>query len=210
MANVLDLRVALIGSRLLEKDPQYADDVLLCYKICYRLARLGVRFTSGLCALGMDGIAQKAYSRALEEGLASPEQFEVYVIDQKAINKSPLPNRHLARIRNPNMIEETLRMASEVHPAWHLCGDYAKGQHSRNCHQVFGYTLDNPVDAVITWCPYDRKGEPTGGTATAIRLARKANIPVFNLWDKRERQQTKLLIRDFLEAHNVPNLKKIA
>ena len=50
--------------------------------------------------------------------------------------------------------------------------------HSRNCHQILGYDLKSPVDCVITWTP---NGNIQGGTATAIKLAIKHNIPVFNL-----------------------------
>lgn len=200
------IRIALVGSRKLEQQSEYFVDIPLCEKVCYRLARLGITFTSGLCTLGMDGIAQKAYSRAVTEGLATLEQFEVYVKDQKAINQSTLPNKHVARIRNPDLIDKTLQLASQVHGAWHLCDDYAKAQHSRNCHQIFGYTLDRPVDAVITWCPYTRNGQPTGGTATAIKLAVKAGIPVFNLWEK-DKGAVKARIADFLRQKGVQGLK---
>lgn len=200
------LRIALIGSRKLEKEPQHYEDVLLCYKICYRLANLGITFTSGLCTLGMDGIAQKAYSEAVENGRASLDQFEVYVYDQKAIKNSPLPNKHVARIRNPETINRTLLMASEVHDAWHNCDEYARSQHSRNCHQIFGYTLDNPVDAVITWCPLIKGNIPIGGTATALKLAAKAGIPIFNLWQP-NKDATILQIRDFLRNQNIENVR---
>lgn len=200
------IRIALVGSRKLEQHVIYSDQVDLCFKVCYRLARLGITFTSGLCELGMDGIAQKAYSLAVNEDLATLEQFEVYVKDQKSINQSRLPNKHIAKVRNPDLLDRTLELASAVHPAWDRCNDYAKAQHSRNCHQIFGYTLDKPVDAVITWCPLDAQGKPTGGTATAIRLAWNAGIPVFNLWES-DKDAVRYAIRDFLQQKGVQGLK---
>ena len=172
------MRIALIGSRQLEQKQEYFKDVKLCYNVCMRLAQLGVTFTSGLCELGMDGIAQKAYSKAVDLGLASESQFEVYVADDYNIRKSKLPRKHLAITRNKDLILETERIASEVHPAWERCNEWARGMHSRNCHQILGYDLKSPVDAVICWTP---KGNIQGGTATAIRIAIKYNIPVFNL-----------------------------
>lgn len=172
------MRIALIGSRQLEQKEEYFEDVKLCHNVCMRLAQLGVTFTSGLCELGMDGIAQKAYSKAVDLGLASESQFEVYVADSYNIRKSTLPRKHLAIVRNKSLIAETERIASEVHPAWDKCNEWARGMHSRNCHQILGYDLKSPVDAVICWTP---NGNVVGGTATVIRIAMKYNIPVFNL-----------------------------
>ena len=172
------MRIALIGSRQLEQKQEYFEDIKLCYNVCMRLAQLGITFTSGLCEIGMDGIAQKAYSKAVDLGLAKESQFEVYVADQYNIRRSTLPRRHLATVRNKDLISETERIASEVHPAWDRCNEWARGMHSRNCHQILGYDLQSPVDAVICWTP---DGAVVGGTATAIRIAMKYNIPVFNL-----------------------------
>lgn len=172
------MRIALIGSRQLEQKQEYFEDIKLCYNVCMRLAQLDITFTSGLCEIGMDGIAQKAYSEAVDLGLAKESQFEVYVADQYNIRRSTLPRRHLAIVRNKDLISETERIASEVHPAWDRCNEWARGMHSRNCHQILGYDLQSPVDAVICWTP---QGKIQGGTATAIRVALKYNIPVFNL-----------------------------
>lgn len=60
---------------------------------------------------------------------------------------------------------------------WANLGEY-ECFHARNCHQVLGANLDSPVDFVLCWTP---GGATTGGTATAIKLARKHNIPVINM-----------------------------
>lgn len=193
------MRIALIGSRQLEQKEEYFKDIKLCHDVCMRLAQLGVTFTSGLCELGMDGIAQKAYSQAVDLGLASESQFEVYVADQYNIRRSTLPRKHLAIIRNKDLIVETERIASEVHPAWDKCNEWARGMHSRNCHQILGYDLQSPVDAVICWTP---NGKIKGGTATAIRIALKYNIPVFNLGVK-DKDNVLQSIRNFLEEGGV-------
>ena len=193
------MRIALIGSRQLEQKEEYFRDVKLCYNVCMRLAELGITFTSGLCELGMDGIAQKAYSKAVDLGLAKESQFEVYVADQYNIRRSTLPRKHLAIVRNKDLISETERIASEVHPAWDRCNEWARGMHSRNCHQILGYDLQSPVDAVICWTP---DGKIQGGTATAIRIALKYNIPVFNLGTK-DKESVLQSIKKFLEDGGV-------
>ena len=190
------MRIALIGSMQLEQKQEYFEDIKLCYNVCMRLAQLGVTFTSGLCELGMDGIAQKAYSKAVDLGLAKESQFEVYVADQYNIRRSTLPRRHLATVRNKDLISETESIASEVHPAWDRCNEWARGMHSRNCHQILGYDLQSPVDAVICWTP---DGAVVGGTATAIRIAMKYNIPVFNLGVS-DKESVLNDIKNFLES----------
>ena len=193
------MRIALIGSRQLEQKQEYFEDIKLCYNVCMRLAQLGVTFTSGLCEIGMDGIAQKAYSKAVDLGLAKESQFEVYVADQYNIRRSTLPRRHLATVRNKDLISETERIASEVHPAWDRCNEWAKGMHSRNCHQILGYDLQSPVDAVICWTP---DGAVVGGTATALKLSMKHDIPVFNLGTK-DKESVLQSIKKFLEDGGV-------
>ena len=190
------MRIALIGSRQLEQKQEYFEDIKLCYNVCMRLAQLGVTFTSGLCEIGMDGIAQKAYSKAVDLGLAKESQFEVYVADQYNIRRSTLPRKHLAIVRNKDLISETERIASEVHPAWDRCNEWARGMHSRNCHQILGYDLQSPVDAVICWTP---DGAVVGGTATVIRIAMKYNIPVFNLGVP-DKESVLNDIKNFLES----------
>ena len=193
------MRIALIGSRQLEQKQEYFKDIKLCYNVCMRLAQLGITFTSGLCEIGMDGIAQKAYSKAVDLGLAKESQFEVYVADQYNIRRSTLPRKHLAIVRNKDLISETERIASEVHPAWDRCNEWARGMHSRNCHQILGYDLQSPVDAVICWTP---NGAVVGGTSTAIRIALKYNIPVFNLGVK-DKESVLQSIKKFLEDGGV-------
>lgn len=201
----MTLRIALIGSRELDRKLEFKKDIIVCDAIAYRLAELGIIFTSGLCTDGMDGIAQKAYSRALAEGKASEFQFEVYVAEQKNITQSPLPNKHLAIVRPSHLIKRSEELAQEVlgNAHWSRCNEWARGMHSRNCHQIFGIDLKNPVDAVICWTPY---GNLVGGTATALKLAIKANIPIFNL-GRVDQDACKQEIRQFLLSHNVIGIK---
>ncbi len=73
---------------------------------------------------------------------------------------------------------EAIKMASSFHPAWERCSEWAVMLHGRNCQQVLGRYLDDPVDFVVCWT---KGGKTTGGTATAIRVAEANRIPVYNL-----------------------------
>jgi len=73
-----------------------------------------------------------------------------------------------------------LELASTIHPAWHMCSHGAKLLHGRNCHQVLGQTLDQPVAMVVCWT---QGGGISGGTATAMKLAQQNGARVFNLFD---------------------------
>lgn len=72
-------------------------------------------------------------------------------------------------------------MAMAIHPNWGACSQGARKMHTRNVHQVLGRTLDKPSKMLVAWTKMDAKGNPKGGTATAIRLAIQNGVEVFNL-----------------------------
>jgi len=69
-------------------------------------------------------------------------------------------------------------LAKSVIPWFDTLSQGAQKLHARNAHQVFGYTLKEPVEFVVCWTP---GGLPKGGTRTAIVLAQDAGIPIINL-----------------------------
>ncbi|WP_347460333.1 hypothetical protein ABEF82_14805 [Acinetobacter thermotolerans] len=98
------------------------------------------------------------------------------------INKSCLPNRKLAKIRNPSLVRQAEEIAAHYHPNWDNCSTYARKLLSRNAYIILGYHLNKPVDAMVTWCELDNFGQPKGGTTTALKMAWDIHIPVFNLY----------------------------
>jgi len=72
-------------------------------------------------------------------------------------------------------------MAMAIHPAWEACKQGARKMHTRNVFQVLGKDLDSPSKMLIAWTRLDGKGNPKGGTATAINLALENGVKVFNL-----------------------------
>lgn len=94
--------------------------------------------------------------------------------------------RYRKRMESPS--REAYTMAQAVHPAWARLSPGARSLHARNCHQVLGDTLDAPSAFLVCWTPDGCVSEATrtkntGGTATAIVLASRHAIPVFNLYD---------------------------
>jgi hypothetical protein len=73
------------------------------------------------------------------------------------------------------------KIAEEIHPAWDKCSVNARCLHARNVCQILGSELDKPSSFLVCWT---ESGEDIGGTATAIKLAKKHNLKVFNLGKK--------------------------
>ena len=89
--------------------------------------------------------------------------------------------------RPQNATPEAIELASQFHPAWHNCNNYARKLHGRNAQIVLGYELDSPVSKVYLWTP---GGKKIGGTGMGIRIADHYGITVRNLYDPEVLQQT--------------------
>lgn len=94
---------------------------------------------------------------------------EIY-LPWKNFNKNP---SDLFEVSN-----EALNIAKSIHPNWTNLTHGAKLLHARNVYQVLGKDLQTPSSFLICWT---KKGESVGGTRTAIELALKKGIPVYNL-----------------------------
>ena len=100
--------------------------------------------------------------------------------------------------------DEAFEIAASVHGNWNACSGYAKMLHRRNVFQVLGAKLDNPSKLLICWtpcgaesareCVFSKTGLNTGGTATAIKIADKFNVPIINI----QRNTWKDKIKDVL------------
>lgn len=84
-------------------------------------------------------------------------------------------------IKSDEHSQMALYLAKNIHPNWDACHPYAKRLHARNVFQILGRNLDSPVDFVLCWTEEAKK---IGGTRTAIILAERNNIPIFNMGDK--------------------------
>ncbi|QDJ96451.1 hypothetical protein Xoosp13_265 [Xanthomonas phage Xoo-sp13] len=112
--------------------------------------------------------------RFFENGIINPDNKRIYIIEQGFKgHQSPLYG----------VCDKALAIAKSVHPKWDspkMLYNNCQGQrlHGRNVYQILGKTLDTPSKFVICWTP---GGLLTGGTATAIKLAKKYNVPCLNL-----------------------------
>jgi len=102
----------------------------------------------------------------------------------------PWPGFHRCTPRLDRPSAEAYALAATLHPAWESLTGGARALHARNCHQVLGAKLDTPSEFLICWTPDGCTSEATrtkytGGTATAIVLADRYGIPVYNLKNPR-------------------------
>lgn len=96
--------------------------------------------------------------------------------------------------------QEALDLAATIHPAWERLGAGPRKLHARNCYQILGENLDNPVEFVVCWTSDGCESaanitRDTGGTGTAIALASLRRIKVFNLKNQRSVNDLDALLR---------------
>ncbi len=131
---------------------------------------------------------------AFEDGAG--ELKEIY-LPWKGFNGSNSP---LHAVSN-----EALSMAESVHGAWDYLKPGGKKLHGRNCYQLLGSDLSLPSRFVICWTPDGATKESdcsrvTGGTGTAIKLASRNTIPVFNLKNPEHVKRIKKMISREMEG----------
>lgn len=148
------MNYAGVGSR--ETPPEVLS---LMRELAFELGEAGWVLRSG-AADGADA--------AFEAGLAPEHAREIWL-------PAPRFNRHPSKLFPSAAAFE---LAAKVHPAWNRCNAFARKLHARNCHQVLGADLDDPVAMVVCWTA---GGRGAGGTGQALRLAKLHEIPIFDL-----------------------------
>lgn len=153
------------------------------------LARAGFTLRSG----GAEGA-----DTAFEQGARSVDgaRMQIY-LPWRGFNGNSSPLYTVER--------RALEVARRVHPAWHRLSPAARKLHGRNCYQVLGLSLDTPSRVLVCWtsdgCESARtRSAKTGGTGTAIELAERHGVPVFNL-GKAGRGAA---LREWLQGGSVP------
>ena len=199
----MTLKISFIGSRKLS-EPQFKEQADHFYAVAFRCAELGIILRSG-GANGADLIAETAYSDAIKAGKASESQVEIFVPWKpfQAIRGKNNPLHHLHILpTDPVLIKQSEKMVRETHPAPNKLSQGAMKLHSRNMNQVFGLDLKSPIDANVCWT---EGGIKSGGTASAITLSERNNIPVFNFGGDRKLVTDDF--RQFLKDKNVQGVK---
>lgn len=83
--------------------------------------------------------------------------------------------------------DKAMQIAGDLHPAWDRCPPFAKRLHGRNAFQILGPQLDFPSEMLICWtpdgcCSHAQRTIGTGGTGTAISIADKFDVPIYNMY----------------------------
>jgi len=119
---------------------------------------------------------------AFENGCNSPNVGEKEIfLPWKNFNKHPSTLFEI----HPS----AFTLAEGIHPHFKYMKRPSKLLIARNMHQVLGKNLNTPVEFVICWtkdgCESHETYTPskTGGTGSAIALASKVGIPVYNLFN---------------------------
>ena len=114
----------------------------------------------------------------------------------KNFNHHPSPYYEISK--------KALAYAKTVHPYWYNLKDSVRKLHARNTYQVLGYELNRPSDILVCWTPDGCNSEKTatsktGGTRTAIVLADRNHIPIYNLKNDKDYYAVKELLLKELE-----------
>lgn len=99
------------------------------------------------------------------------EGFNYLYHDGKTIFSLPYLN-------NNKFAEEVVK---KIHPAPSKLTSAAWKLHMRNVYQILGDRGDTVSSAVFFCADEDSKGNVSGGTRTAIEIARSLNIPTYNI-----------------------------
>ena len=171
-------------------------------------AGIGSRKTPELILSYMRKVAQRlaTHEFTLRSGAAdgADKAFEEGCIKAKGQSEVWLPWKGFNNHSDTGLLptEEHFLRAQEVHPAWERLTRGPRALHARNVGQIFGMDLQTPVSFVLCWtedgcCSEAARTSKTGGTGTAIVLADRAGIPVFNLGN----QDGKSQLNAFMAGH---------
>ena len=85
-------------------------------------------------------------------------------------------------MQDSKIIQKAHRILQGVHPAFDKFTRGPLALHTRNCFQVLGADLCTKSTLVLAYAKTDSNGNPMGGTATAINIAKREGIAVRNLY----------------------------
>lgn len=163
----------------------------------YRLARMGFVLRSGKAA-GADAAFQRGAQRF--EGA----KCEIFIPWRGFTGGDGLVNTWDITLdavdrQFPEHAEMRWDWVKEVHGGWERLSQGARKLHERNVHQLFGADLGNAYlnqsRFVLYYALETKKGDPKGGTATAVNLAKKQGIRTLNLLhDKNHEVLEKFLV----------------
>ncbi len=157
------IKYAGIGSRKTPED------------VCRKMFAAG-RTMAGLGFILRSGGAEGA-DESFEQGVESFCQTNSVSAD--VLREIYLPWKHFRKNESPLFGSDKAArlLAKKYHPRWDILSCAGRDFHARNCYQILGPRLDDPVAFVLCWTP---GGKITGGTGQALRIAEDHQIPILN------------------------------
>lgn len=149
--------------------------------IGYQMARNGVRLRSG-GAVGADTAFSMGVMRWINgTGVEPLYHQEIFLPGHSFNNQTRSTPQGIFDATQLGNWDEALSIAATVHPVWDRLKPFVKALHARNTYQVLGPHLNNPSDLLVCWAPPTGNGQVKGGTNTAVTLAHRFGVPVYNL-----------------------------
>lgn len=108
-------------------------------------------------------------------------------------------------VKNHNNYYEFELLASRVNTHWEFMPVNHKELHARNIPQIMGLNLNTYSDLVIFCANENYRGQVSGGTATAVKTARRLNIPTINIMNKVQRKK----LCDWLKIEDIVVYEKV-
>lgn len=104
-----------------------------------------------------------------------------------------LPWRGFAQAKSTHSVMDeptgwAYKIAEQYHPNWEYLRPSVRRLHARNAHIILGADLESPVMFVMCWTP---GGRVVGGTGLGLRIAKAYDVPVINLGDINENNQSR-------------------
>ena len=159
--------------------------LMLMELIAELLCATGFRGRSG-AAPGADSAFRRGARRSDRYGDVG---FEDFLPDHTMFDKEefgwvkPDQEERIFDARMFDAYEESVQLALSARGSWNGLGRGGILLHSRNPMQVLGGSLKQPSKFCIFYAkPKGKQGLVEGGTNTAVQVALRHNVPVFNLY----------------------------
>lgn len=152
-------------------------------KIATFLEKYGYTLRSG----GAEGA-----DTAFEQGVTSTDNCEIFL-------PWGMFNTHPSHLFPPH--KKAFDIARVHHPKWSNLSDASQKLIARNSQQVLGQHLNENSEFIICWTP---DGKASGGTGQAIRIATVYRIPVYNLFNEKDRVALRALLVDIKKDFLAP------
>ena len=116
---------------------------------------------------------------AFERGVVNPQtNAQIYLPSQSFNSRTAGSQPQFLNYQSLPGSQQAFATLHQHHPAPQKLSPFAQHLMARNAMQVLGPDLRSPSSMIVAWTP---RGEVTGGTGQALRMAETYQIPIRNL-----------------------------